>query len=88
MNDRIELLEQRLHEIEARNKRVEADKAWETSWFRVLSVAAITYMIALGVFYAIGNDHVFRNALVPTIGFCLSTLSLPAIKSWWITGKD
>jgi len=83
----IEQLEQRLHEIEVRNKRVEADKAWETSWFRVLSVAAITYVIALGVFHAIGNDHIFRNALVPTIGFFLSTLSLPAIKAWWIARR-
>ncbi len=35
-------LEQRVQELEARNKRVEADKAWETSWARRVAIAVLT----------------------------------------------
>ena len=36
-------IEERLSSIEERNRRVEADKAWETSWTRRLLIAVLTY---------------------------------------------
>ena len=36
-------LEERVAKIEARNAKVEADKAWETSWVRRFSIALLTY---------------------------------------------
>lgn len=78
-------IEQRLQNIEERNLRVEADKAWETSAFRVGSIMLITYVIACGVLMAIGNDSPFRNALIPVVGYFLSTQSLPFLKRSWIT---
>lgn len=40
-------IEERLSAIEERNRRVEADKAWETSWLRILSISVITYVVAV-----------------------------------------
>lgn len=77
-------LHQDLAAIKERNARVEADKAWETSRFRVYSIAIITYAVAVALLGAIGNDHAFRNALVPVAGYLLSTQSLPFLKRWWI----
>lgn len=77
-------LEQEIAAIKERNLRVEADKAWETSGFRVGSIMAITYIIASLVLYLIGASNWWLGALVPTAGYFLSTQSLPAIKRWWI----
>ena len=71
-------------QIKERNERVEADKAWETSATRILSIALMTYVIAVVAFMAMGNEHPFRNALIPVIGFFLSTQSLPFLKKAWI----
>lgn len=80
----IQQLESQVREIQERNKRVEADKAWETSWVRMISIAIITYIIAGLVMYSIGVKNVFLNAFIPTIGFVLSVQSLPFLKKWWI----
>lgn len=67
-----------------RNKRVEADKAWETSWTRRFFIAFITYGTAGLFLLLIGNQDALINALVPTGGYFLSTLSLPWMKNWWL----
>lgn len=77
-------LEQEIAALKERNTRVEADKAWEVSIFRKMTIAIITYVVAVALLYAIGNDEVFRNALVPVAGYLLSTQSLPFLKKWWI----
>lgn len=77
-------IEQELADLKARNLRVETDKAWEVSIFRKMTVAVMTYVFAAAVLYVIGNDEIFRNALVPTAGYLLSTQSLPFLKKWWI----
>ena len=76
-------VEQRLAAIEARNAKVETDKAWETSWTRRVSIAALTYLVVLIYLFVIGNDNPFINAVVPPTGFILSTLLLRNIKSQW-----
>ncbi len=70
--------------IKERNKKVEADKAWETSIFRVVSIVVMTYIVTAVVFYFIGVNNFLLNALIPTLGFYLSTQSLPFIKKWWV----
>ena len=77
-------LEERVAKIEDRNRLVEANKAWETSWTRKMCIALFTYLaIALYLQFIIGINP-WINAIVPTVGFLLSTLSLPWIKSMWI----
>ena len=73
-----------IQKIKNRNHRVEIDKAWETSWTRRGVIAATTYGIATFFMWRIGVTDPYLNALVPTGGYILSTLSLSVIKRWWI----
>ena len=77
-------LEKEVNLIKERNERVELDKAWETSAFRVVSVLVMTYIITAVVFYFIGVKNYLLSALIPTIGYYVSTQSLPFIKRWWV----
>jgi hypothetical protein len=76
--------EQRIQKIEERNLRVEADKAWETSAFRKVLILVITYVVASTALYTIGVPSFYLSAIIPTLGFLLSTLTIPIIKKWWI----
>ena len=73
-----------IHEIRERNKRVERDKAWETSKTRRAIIALMTYIIIVVFLYSINAPNPLFNAIVPTVGFILSTLSLPFFKKLWI----
>ncbi len=84
MDERLESIEHELQIIKERNLRVQADKAWETSVFRRTLIACITYIIASFVLYAIHVPNFYLSAIIPTLGYILSTLSLPFIKKWWI----
>ncbi len=77
-------MEQDIQQIIERNKRVEADKAWETSFVRRGFIAIITYLTAILFLWLIGNPNPFVHGLVPVGGFLLSTLSLPPLKKWWL----
>ncbi len=77
-------LESRLRSIEERNARVEADKAWETSWVRRATIAALTYLVATAYLAAIGAASPWLSAVVPTGGYLLSTLAIGGIKRWWV----
>ena len=61
------------------------DKAWEGSKTRRGIIALITYVVASFFMMRIGVSDPFLNALVPTGGYLLSTLSLSVVKKWWIT---
>jgi hypothetical protein len=84
LEQKLELIQRELEDIKARNERVEADKAWEVSRFRVGSICVITYVIAASVMGVIGNDRIWLNAIVPVMGFLLSAQSLPLLKQWWL----
>ena len=71
-------------DLQSRNKRVEADKAWETSKTRRACIAIFTYIIASIYLAFLGVPQFYLHAAVPTVGFLLSTLTLPFIKSWWL----
>lgn len=70
--------------IKERNRRVESDKAWETSWTRKIIIAILTYMTIVLFFFVAQLPKPFVNSIVPTAGFVLSTLSLPFFKKWWL----
>lgn len=77
-------IETRLKKIEERNKKVENDKAWETSWTRRLLLFLFTYL-SIGLYLnAIQVFNPWLNAIVPAVGFLLSTLTLPFFKNLWI----
>ncbi len=76
--------QQEIHAILARNNRVEADKAWETSWARMVLVALFTYLAIALYLNAIHIERPWLNSVVPTVGFMLSTLTLPYFKKSWL----
>lgn len=77
-------LESRVGEIESRNKRVELDKAWETSWTRRLLLTLFTYL-ALGIYmWAIDIPRPWLSSIVPAVGFMISMLTMPWFKTRWI----
>lgn len=77
-------LETEINKIKQRNKRVEVDKAWETSVVRKIIVAILTYFVIVIFFHFAGLPKPFINSIVPTAGFVLSTLSLPFFKKFWV----
>ncbi len=80
---KLENIENEVKEIKARNKKVELDKKWETSYTRKGLVIIFTY-IALGLYMsAIQIPEPWLNAIVPTLGFYLSTLTLPFFRKLW-----
>ncbi|MDP4007879.1 MAG: hypothetical protein Q8P68_01680 [Candidatus Peregrinibacteria bacterium] len=80
----IDQIKKELDEIKARNQRVEADKAWETSWTRKLLILILTYIVIVIFFLVAKLPDPFVNAVVPSVAFVLSTLSVPIFKKWWL----
>ena len=77
-------LEKEIKEIKERNKRVEKDKAWETSWTRKICIALLTYLVVVLYSFSISKiSVVWLSSLVPVMGFLLSTLSLKGIRKIW-----
>ena len=74
---------QALDEIKARNQRVEADKAWETSWTRRGVLAAATYAVVLYFLLLVGAPNPYLNALIPAGAFLLQQTTLPWLKQRW-----
>ena len=83
MSDSFATIESRIQRIEQRNERVELDKKWETSWTRRGLLMGFTYLAISLYFLAMRISHPFLNAVVPAIGFLLSTLTLPFFKKLW-----
>ncbi|MBS3134414.1 hypothetical protein J4214_04245 [Candidatus Woesearchaeota archaeon] len=77
-------LEIEIKKIKERNYKVESDKSWETSYTRKALLALFTYL-AIGIYlYIININKPWLNAIVPAVGFMLSTLTLPFFKSLWM----
>jgi hypothetical protein len=83
--EELENIKQEIEQIKFRNHRVEADKAWETSWTRKISIAVLTYSAIVLFFFFAEMPQPFVNAIVPTLGFLLSTLSISVLKKFWIS---
>ncbi|MFQ6009578.1 MAG: hypothetical protein ACE5J7_00450 [Candidatus Aenigmatarchaeota archaeon] len=77
-------MKKEIQKIKKRNRRVEADKAWETSFTRKVLIAVFTYL-AIGVYlWYINIPDPWLNAIVPAVAFLLSTLTMPYFKKFWI----
>jgi hypothetical protein len=83
----IEELKNEINKLKERNTRVELDKAWETSLARKLLILVLTYFVVFIFFFVTKLPNPFINALVPTLGFFLSTQTVPWIKAIWIKRK-
>ena len=79
-----ESIHQKIRKIEDRNKKVESDKAWETSYARRLLLTLFTYLAVGFYLKSIHVQNPWTNAIVPAIAFMLSTLTMPFFKKLWI----
>lgn len=77
----------RIEQLEARNTRVEADKAWETSWTRKLSIMVLTYIVVVCYLHFVVHINPWINAFVPVIGYFLSTITISALKRYWVSQR-
>ena len=80
----LEKMQSEIEEIKKRNQRVEADKAWETSWTRKIIIALLTYTVVVIFFFFAQLPEPFISAIIPAMAFIISTLSIPFFKKWWI----
>ena len=77
-------LEERVQKIEERNKSVETDKAWETSFARRTLLMIFTYLAVAIYLWTIGVQNPWINAIVPALAFMISTLTMPFFKKIWM----
>ncbi len=81
-------LKKEIDQIKLRNKKVEADKAWETSYTRKFTILLLTYIVISIFLISMHLENPFVNAIVPSIGFLISTMTVPFVKRWWICLKN
>ena len=56
-------LEKEIKKIQERNKRVELDKAWETSWTRKICIMILTYIVVIIYSYVIRKYDNIKDML-------------------------
>jgi len=66
---------------------VEVDKAWETSYTRRILIIALTYVVILTFFLVLALPSPFISAIVPSLAFAISTMTVPIVKKWWMNKK-
>jgi len=77
-------IEKEIELLKERNKKVEADKSWEISNSRKILITLFTYLAISLYLNVINIPNPWLNAIVPSIGFLLSTLTLPFFKTLWL----
>lgn len=65
--NQLENIQKEIESLKERNKKVEAAKAWETSYTRKIGVAILTYLIILLFFMIMKISNPFISAIVPTL---------------------
>jgi len=81
-------IKKRLFAIEKRNRKVELDKTWETSLTRRFLILIFTYALIGLYMNAINVNQPWLNAVIPSLGFLLSTLTMNLIKNLWLKKHD
>lgn len=66
----------------------EKGRKFDSSWARVLVIMGITYVTLSSYMRLIGVEEPLRGAVVPTVGFYLSTWSLSFMRALWVRWYD
>ena len=84
VEDQVSSLQEEIEKIKTRNKRVEADKAWETSKTRALFVALVTFALAFLFMVLIDEREPLWKALAGSIAYLASTTTYGILKNLWL----
>ena len=84
MAGKMEQLENDIAKIRERNRRVEVDKAWETSWTRRIFIGVSTYLLIAFFLMIIKAEKPFISAIIPALAYVISALSLGLFRTWWL----
>ncbi len=76
-----------IKDLEQRNKQVEGDKAWEISWTRKIAIVALIYLVVISCLTIAVHIDPWVNAIVPVLGFFLSTLTISVLKKYWLSPR-
>lgn len=88
IEEEINYLKQEIEKIKLRNKKVEKDKAWETSLTRTLFVAISTYILVFIFMYLINDPYPYYKAFIGAASYFISTLTYRVLKNWWLKKKE
>lgn len=77
-------MEKEIQNIIERNKKVEAEKAWETSIYRKAAIVLLTYIVVSFLLWYLSFDRPFLSAIIPCIWYILSTFSLGFLQKMYI----
>jgi len=80
-------LKQEIKKIKERNKRVEKDKAWETSWVRRIAIALLTYSLITIFLIIVKVERPFLASIIPSAAYLISTATLGILKDWWLKNQ-
>ncbi len=80
-------LKKEIEKIKDRNRRVEQDKAWETSWARRIAIAVTTYILISIFLIIIKVEKPFLSAIIPSIAYLISTATINVLKNWWFKNQ-
>ena len=87
MENKIKELEKKIELIEKWNKKVEGDKAWETSLLRKILIIVLTYIFAVLYLKVADTTNPYFGAVVHCAGFFLYTITIDFIKKRCLTKK-
>ena len=73
-------LNKEVEEIKKRNKRVELDKAWETSMTRRICVCILTYIVVVIYSYIVRKyDNIFLSSFARVASSKVNVTTLPEV---------
>lgn len=72
-----------LKRILTRNQKVDEEKRWKESLTHRLSVTVLIYIISVCCFYFASVHEIFIVALIPSLGYFISTIKLKLIRHIW-----
>lgn len=64
------------------------DKDFEGSYTRILFIMVLVYLTIYGYLTYLGVSNPALNAIVPAVGFNLSTWTLPYVKYFWVKFQE
>lgn len=85
MSTELKDIQKEIDAIKIRNKRVEIDKAWETSWIRKILISIMTYVVILIFMLVAHFETPYISAIIPSTAYLISMSTLHFFKKWWIS---